>query len=105
MGAQPEQLSPTCRIKQSTPPSIIFHGMADTTVPFAQAEQFATKMKERGNRCELAGYEGQPHGFFNYGRNGNKSFLSTLTRADEFLTSLGFVDGRPTVDEMFRASH
>jgi hypothetical protein len=48
-------------------------------------------MKAAGSRCELAGYEGQPHGFFNFGRGGNEYFDKTLKRADEFLTSLGFL--------------
>ena len=101
MGAAPERLSPTLHIKKETPPAIIFHGKADTTVPFNQSEQFAAKMKQLGNRCELAGYDGQTHGFFNYGRGNNEAFRSTLKRADAFLVSVGFLEGSDTVDAMF----
>jgi len=40
-----------------------------------------------------------PHGFFNLGRYDNKMFLATVTRMHEFLGSLGYVKGRPTVEE------
>ncbi len=101
MGAEPEKLSPVCHVRPGLPPCIIFHGQNDTTVPFRQAEEFAKKMKEAGNRCELVGYPGERHGFFNYGRKGNRAFLSTLEKADRFLTSLGFLQGEPTVQQVF----
>jgi acetyl esterase/lipase len=72
------------------PPAIIFHGKADTTVPYATAEAFARRMREAGNRCELFGYEDQTHGFFNHGR-ANGRYAETLAGADAFLVSLGFL--------------
>ena len=56
-------------------------------------------MKQQGSRCELVTYEGQPHGFFNFGRSENKYFLDTLKKADAFLVSLGYLKGEPTVDQ------
>lgn len=101
MGADPERISPLLHVKKGTPPCIIFHGKADTTVPYEQAERFAKRMKEAGNRCKLVGYEDEPHGFFNFGRKGNKAFLSTMEHADRFLASLGYLQGPPTLDEVF----
>jgi len=72
--------------------------MNDTTVPFANARAFAEAMKKAGNRCEFLAYEGGSHGFFNFGREGNTAFIKTLTAADSFLTSLGFLKGKPTVE-------
>jgi len=46
------------------------------------------------NHCELRGYEGQPHGFFNYGRGDNRAYESTLRELDRFLVSLGYLEGR-----------
>lgn len=103
-GAKAEELSPTLHIRKGTPPTIIFHGTADKTVPFAQAEAFAARMKKLGNRCELASYEGQGHGFFNFGRGGNRYFLATVERADRFLASLGFLQGTPTIRQRFKAN-
>jgi acetyl esterase/lipase len=102
LGAEPVALSPAHHVKAGAPPTIILHGRADTSVPFSQMEMFTEKMKHAGNRCELVGYDDQPHGFFNYVR-GDKFFGDTLKRADEFLTSLGYLSGKPRVDEFFPA--
>jgi acetyl esterase len=87
LGAEPERLSPAHHIKAGAPPAIIFHGQADTTVPFVTAKKFADLMKAAGNRCELMGYEGQAHGFFN--REPWRS--RTLAEVDRFLLSLGWL--------------
>jgi len=47
------------------PPTIIFHGRQDQLIPFARIEEFGKAMKAAGNRCEVVGFEGQKHGFFN----------------------------------------
>jgi len=96
-GADPVKVSPYHHIKKGTPPAIIFHGRADTTVPYRTSEAFCQKMKSLGNRCELVGYDGAQHGFFNFGRGGNKAYYDTLRRADEFLASLGYLKGPPTI--------
>jgi acetyl esterase/lipase len=102
-GVAPESLSPTRHVRAGTPPTIILHGTGDTTVPFAQAEAFTAAMKKSGNRCELVGFEGQQHGFFNYGRDDeHKYFVETLDRADRFLTSLGYLKGEPTIREFVK---
>ena len=87
MGTKPENLSPAHHITRNGPPTIIFHGREDTTVPFASAEAFTAKMKSLGNRCELHGFDSQKHGFF----NGDEFKQKTLSEADEFLVSLGWL--------------
>ena len=98
MGVEPQKLSPCHHVEAGAPPAIVFHGKADTTVPYWTAEAFAKAMKDAGNRCELHGYEGQPHGFFNYGRSKNEYYLRTVRALDQFLSSLGYVDGEPTIE-------
>ena len=91
LGTKPERISPAHHVTAKGPPTIIFHGRADTTVPFATAEAFAAKMKAAGNRCELVGFDGQPHGFFN-----REPFRSqTLEATDKFLISLGWLRKPP----------
>jgi acetyl esterase len=94
MGTDPEKLSPYHHVKKGAPPTIIFHGKADSTVPYASAEAFARAMERAGNRCTLAGYEGQAHGFFNYGRGGSEYYTQTVQAMDEFLVSLGYLKAR-----------
>ena len=88
IGGDPVLASPYHHIAKGAPPSIIFHGKADTTVPYASTEAFANKMKAAGNRCDLGGYEGETHGFFNYGRGGNKAYDDTVKKMDAFFESL-----------------
>ena len=97
MGAPVESMSPYHHIRAELPPAIVFHGKADTTVPYSTAEGFCEKMKEAGNRCELHGYEGQTHGFFNYGRNESAPYRDTVRKMDEFFISLGWLKGEPAI--------
>lgn len=91
LGAEPVALSPAHHVKRGTPPAIIFHGRSDTTVPYATAEAFARVMRDAGNRCELVGFEGQGHGFFNAGRAEGRFHRETLAATERFLESLGFL--------------
>ena len=88
-GCEPTEISPLHHVKKATPPTIIFHGKADTTVPYSTVEKFAEVMKASGNRCDLVGYEGQPHGFFN-----KSKYAETLAAADDFLVSLGYLPAK-----------
>jgi acetyl esterase len=99
MGTDPEKVSPFHHVKKGAPPTIIFHGKADSTVPYASAEAFAKAMEKAGNRCTLAGYEGQAHGFFNYGRGDGEHYKKTVREMDEFLIGLGYLTGQPTIGE------
>ena len=99
MGGPVDSVTPYAHVSKETPPTIIFHGKADTTVPYKSVEAFTKKMKHTGVRCDLAGYDGASHGFFNYRRGGNKAYVDTVTRADRFLASLGYLSGPPSVME------
>lgn len=92
-GTEPKAVSPYHHLAKGAPPALILHGKADTTVPYATVEAFSKKAVSLGNRCDLEGYEGQPHGFFNYGRGNSEYYEKTLKRADGFLVSLGYLKG------------
>ena len=98
LGARAREISPVHHVKPGAPPAVLFHGKADTTVPHENAVRFRDVMKKAGNRCELMSFEGQAHGFFNWGRSGNKAFVASVRRADEFLASLGYLKGPPTLE-------
>ena len=81
--------SPFHNVKPDAPPSIIFLGTEDRIIPVATVRNFKSMMEQEGNRCEVFLYEGQGHGFFNYS---NKEFyLKTITEAENFLISLGYI--------------
>ena len=91
LGDVAPRLSPLQHVKAGVAPTIVFHGKADTTVPYASTERFETAMKKAGNSCKLVGYEGQAHGFFNYGRGDGQMYKNTLAETDQFLVSLGWL--------------
>ncbi len=99
MGVKGDLLSPYHHVEKGEPPTLIIHGKGDTTVPFWTVVQFTKKMKAAGNQCQLIGYQGEKHGFFNYGRNDNKNFYATTEEMDKFLVSLGYLKGKPSVRE------
>jgi acetyl esterase/lipase len=90
-GVDLASVSPWHHVSKNDPPMIILHGKADTMVPYLTVEAFAKKMRALGNRCELAGFDGQNHGFFNYRPDGNKYYDETLGKVEEFLASLGYL--------------
>lgn len=92
LGDRAEALSPVAHVRPGTPPAIVFHGEADTTVPIQNAEEFCERMKAAGNTCELHRFAGQKHGFFNNNPDLNKHIIS-LT--DQFLTHLGYLKPLP----------
>lgn len=91
MGVEPKELSPFHHVRSGAPPTIIFHGKDDNTVPYRSVVAFAEAMTGAGNRCILEGYEGQSHGFFNYGRGGSEYYHKTVEAMDKFLGDLGYL--------------
>jgi acetyl esterase len=99
MGVKPRELSPYHHVAPGAPPTAIFHGKADQVVPYATVATFAKAMQDAGNTCELFGYDGQAHGFFNYCRARNEMFVATLKQADKFLAGLSYLQGEPTLED------
>lgn len=95
MGVEPEALSPVHHVTSKAPPTIVFHGREDSTVPFSTAEAFAKKMEKAGVACELHGYEGEGHGFFNYGRQPKSgeepAFDRTVAQTQAFFEELQWI--------------
>jgi dienelactone hydrolase len=73
----------------------MLHGKADTSVPQATSKALGDEMKVAGYHCEIVGFHGQPHGFFNYGFADNRYFIDTLKEADE-CPLLAWLSHRPT---------
>ena len=101
-GAPAESMSPYHNLRADLPPTILFHGQADETVPHSTANRFCLGLREHGNRCDFVSYHDQGHGFFNFGRGEgderNKWYDDTVSRMDSFLGSLDWLDPKPNPD-------
>jgi len=90
------ELSPVHHISKGIPPTIIFHGTADTTVPFENVTRFKKLMEDAGNKCVLIPFEGKKHGFYNgsYYREGatDDAFNITMEEGIKFLKEIGMVN-------------
>ncbi|MEY3173288.1 MAG: hypothetical protein RLZZ436_1202 [Planctomycetota bacterium] len=107
LGTEPAAISPIHQVRANLPPTIIFHGEQDPTVPISTVSAFASRMEAAGNRCELQRFANAPHGFFNLRPNTPREqqqrqwHLRTLLQLDQFLVSLGWLEGPaglPVVD-------
>ena len=87
-----ELLSAINHAQQGQPPAIFFFGTDDGLLE--PSREFCRASLELGNRCELWTAEGEGHGFFNR----PPWHETTLRKADEFLTSLGYLEGEPTIE-------
>ncbi len=94
VGDRYKDFSPAHNIDAKAPPTIIFLGEADKLIPVKTIRDFADAMKKHGVRCEAKFYPGAGHGFFNKRAGNDRHFKETLTAADDFLVSLGWLTAR-----------
>lgn len=64
LGSDWKELSPLHQVRPGVPPTLLFHGTADRTTPFAGAAAFHQAMLENGNECEFHPHEGGDHGYY-----------------------------------------
>lgn len=95
IGGEYKDFSPLHNLQSGAPPTIFFLGTQDNLIPVETAEYYKTVMEKVGSRCELKLYEGEGHGFFNYDNFDN--YKNTVTEADKFLQSLGYLNESPNV--------
>lgn len=83
-----QEFSPMHNIDKDAPPTLLLQGTRDKYIPVVTAEKYKALMDECGARCDLILYEGDGHGFFNFG---NPRYAETMMEADRFLVSLGYL--------------
>lgn len=94
---QQTALSPCHHVQSGIVPTLVFHGTADTTVPFENATRFTRLMQDAGNDCRLEVSEGTGHGAFNgkFFRPKTKDlgpFRQSSEASIKFLKSLKILD-------------
>ena len=99
VGPNKTEISPCHHVRPNLPPTLVFHGTGDTTVPCENVERFTRLMTEAGNTCKLVTFDGRGHGFFNgtfFRANlDGKDYAATMQESDQWLTQLGLLDGQP----------
>ncbi|GAA4280778.1 alpha/beta hydrolase [Gaetbulibacter aestuarii] len=89
------EISPLHNITKGAPPTIVFFGKNDKTTPVASSRDYEKKMKAVGSRCDLYLYQGAEHAFFHR----KPYFEDTLRKTDNFLKTLGYIDGKSTIND------
>ncbi len=87
------KIVPTLHLAKDTPPTLILFGTKDALLK--RGEEFMARSKEVGHRAEMFLAEGVGHGFFNAPIWRDR----TLYRVDEFLASLDYLEGKPTINK------
>lgn len=62
-GIHADALSPQAQLPPTMPPTIAFHGDADTTVPVMQSERLCERMTAAGNICQFVKVPGGTHSY------------------------------------------
>ena len=90
-----QDFSPMHNMDKNVPPSIFFLGTKDNLIPVETGEKWNQLVKAQGQKSELHLWEGQPHGFFNYGKtkgpNGGKVYNEILNKMAAFLKEINFI--------------
>ncbi len=86
-------ISPTQHLKKDSPPAILFYGTEDILLDHGM--EFMKIAGKLNHRSEFHMVSGQGHGFFKY----TPWIERTIRGADEFLISLGYLRGAPTIRE------
>ena len=90
-----KDISPMHNLSAPVVPSLFMLGSEDKLLPVATAKEFKSRVEKLGGRCDVEVAKGQGHGYFNRG----ESFLETLELADNFLVSVGLLEGKGSVRE------
>jgi acetyl esterase/lipase len=92
------KLSPLSQVRPGQPPALLMHGLQDHIVKPDQARQFDAAYRAAGNRCDLVLLPDASHAFVmtNY-RATEPEVVAVIRRVDEFLISLGWIAGPPTL--------
>lgn len=91
-------LSPLFHVRPGLPPTLIVHGLADTVISPEQSRRFAQAMNRAGDHCRLTLLPDLPHAFLVPEYKCSEAVVVRAMRlGDEFLTSLGYFSGNPTL--------
>ena len=86
------RISPTAHLTADAPPTLLLYGDEDKLM--AQGEEYMSRAKALGVRVEMFTAEGMGHSFFNKAPWKER----TTRRVEEFLGTLGYLEGPPRTE-------
>jgi len=95
-------LSPDEHVGKGMPPTIVFHGAADTLVPVSGVRRFCERARDQGGDCQLVEYQGVGHLFTRKLDSQEDDFdpepkdvADARAKGDAFLAKRGFLPSIP----------
>ncbi|MEO7651989.1 MAG: alpha/beta hydrolase [Bryobacteraceae bacterium] len=76
--------SPPTHVSRNTPPFLLLHGKADTTIPYQVSVDMKATLDKLGVRADLYPAEGAKHGFF----NSDPWFEPAMKRMEQFFVEV-----------------
>ncbi len=92
------EISPVHHVTKGLPPTIMFHGTQDSTVPYENGVRLNRLMQEAGCDSKLVSFFGMPHSFFNYNEANHRYFDHCMVYVTEYFYENGFIDEMPTME-------
>jgi len=86
IGDRWKQISPLHQVRGDLPPTLHFHGTADTVTPYAGAVAFQRRMRDLGNDYDLVSGEGGVHGYLIFDL---REYEESMARTRTFLEAHG----------------
>lgn len=77
------------QLRNNPPAAIFMHGDNDTTIPLSQSTLFTSEIISNGGDAETVVYPGEPHAFFNLGRQEYEDVLYEMANFIEDLINSG----------------
>lgn len=91
--------NPAKHVAKNLPPMLFLHGAADRIIPIAGVARFAKQIARKKNVCDMAGFEGKDHSFYNFNVD-PEGYEAAVSEADRFLVDQGFLKEREPETEL-----
>lgn len=91
-------ISPLYNVCKDSVPSLVMHGQLDLGVRPKHSTDFQKKMSALGKRCDIHILPDATHAFILLGYKATyRQIITAMTKADQFLVSLGYLEGKATL--------
>ena len=98
--ADGDRVNPSKHIAKNLPPMLFLHGAGDRILPIATVARFAKQIARKRNACDMVGFEGKDHSFYNFNVDPG-GYEAALAEVDRFLAAQGFLAELPPAEEDF----